>query len=41
LLHGKRSGRYRVLFTIQDHVVHVLHVRHGKRARLSKDELEL
>ena len=38
LLHGRRSGRYRVLFEIRRITVHVLHVRHGKRRRLGEEE---
>ena len=34
LLYGKRTGIYRILFTIDADEVHVLHVRHGARARL-------
>ena len=29
LVYGKRIGAYRVLFTIKEDAVHVLHVRHG------------
>jgi plasmid stabilization system protein ParE len=29
--YGKRVGTYRILFTIVDQTVHVLHVRHGRR----------
>ena len=29
LLHGRRRYVYRILFTIRDKTVHVLHVRHG------------
>jgi plasmid stabilization system protein ParE len=35
LIHGKRVGAYRILFTIVEDSVHVLHVRHGRRERLS------
>ena len=31
LLYGKRSNRYRILFTIKGQRIHVLHVRHGRR----------
>jgi plasmid stabilization system protein ParE len=34
LLYGKRSSRYRILFTIAPHTVHVLHIRHGARQPL-------
>jgi hypothetical protein len=33
-LYGKRSGTYRILFTIDADAVHVIYVRHGARARL-------
>ena len=31
LLYGKRSGAYRVIFTVSDSVVRVLHLRHSAR----------
>jgi plasmid stabilization system protein ParE len=31
LLYGRRPHVYRILFAIDDQVVHVLHVRHGRR----------
>ena len=34
LLYGRRSHVYRILFTIQDDTVHVLHIRHGRRLPL-------
>ncbi len=34
LVYGKRSGRYRVLFTMRGETVEVLHVRHGARRRV-------
>ena len=34
LVYGKRVGAYRILFTIREDAVHVLHVRHGRRRRL-------
>ncbi len=34
LIYGKRSGRYRIFFTIRATTVHVLHVRHGARDQL-------
>jgi plasmid stabilization system protein ParE len=39
LLYGRRSHTYRILFTIADDAVHVLHVRHARRrpARPSDD----
>jgi plasmid stabilization system protein ParE len=37
---GKRRGCYRILFTVQDKTVHVLHVRHGMRASMAPEEIE-
>jgi len=34
LLYGRRTGRYRILFTIRGREVHILHVRHGARRGL-------
>lgn len=34
LLYGRRDNVYRILFTIQDDTVHVLHVRHGAQRHL-------
>lgn len=31
LLYGRRPHAYRILFSIEGEVVHVLHVRHGRR----------
>ena len=31
LLHGRKPHVYRILFTIDGDVVHVLHIRHGRR----------
>ncbi len=31
LLYGKKSGIYRVLFTIRENEVHILHIRHSAR----------
>jgi plasmid stabilization system protein ParE len=31
LLYGRRAHTYRILFTIEDNVVHVLHIRHARR----------
>lgn len=38
LVYGQRVGAYRVLFTIAEDAVHVLHVRHGRRRRLRRRE---
>ena len=39
LLVGRRSGVYRVLFTIRQDVLHVLHLRHGRRLPAARGEL--
>ncbi len=31
LLYGRRSGRYRILFTIEKDTVYILHIRQGAR----------
>ena len=31
LLYGRRQQRYRILFTVQDDRVEILHIRHGAR----------
>jgi len=40
LLHGKRRGMYRILFTIRGKKVHVLHIRHGARDWVDPRTLE-
>jgi plasmid stabilization system protein ParE len=34
LLYGRRTHIYRILFTIEQDTVYVLHIRHGRRLRL-------
>jgi len=34
LLYGRRHGRYRILFTIRQQTVFILHVHHGAREHL-------
>jgi plasmid stabilization system protein ParE len=34
LLYGRRPHVYRILFTIKDQTVYVLHIRHGRRQPL-------
>ncbi len=34
LLYGRKPHVYRILFTIEDHSVYVLHIRHGRRQPL-------
>ncbi|HOB98315.1 MAG TPA: type II toxin-antitoxin system RelE/ParE family toxin [Verrucomicrobiota bacterium] len=36
LVYGKGVGRYRVLYTVTERAVFVLHVRHGRRLRLDQ-----
>ena len=38
IFHGRRQNKYRILFTVSEKEVHVLHVRHG--ARLAWGETE-
>ena len=38
LLHGKKRGTYRILFTVKEEVVHILHIRHASREHLFKDD---
>lgn len=37
VLYGKRQHKYRLLFTISDDTVQVLHVRHGARLQLGQE----
>jgi plasmid stabilization system protein ParE len=41
VLYGKRPHVYRVLFIIRKRVVYVIHIRHGARQPLTRDELQL
>lgn len=36
LLYGKRPHIYRILFTIDDDMVYVLRIRHGRRQRIGE-----
>ena len=38
LLYGRRGGVYRILFTSEKDTVYVLHIRHGARQVLRKEE---
>jgi plasmid stabilization system protein ParE len=38
IFHGRRQHKYRILFTVTENEVHVLHVRHGARLALGKIE---
>ena|SRR3990172_3914933 len=39
LLYGKKRGTYRILFTVKEGVVDVLHIRHAARQHLGPDEI--
>lgn len=39
LLYGKKHGIYRILFTVKEGVVHVLHIRHASQPHLDPDEI--
>jgi plasmid stabilization system protein ParE len=39
LLYGKRRNKHRVLFTLHDDVVLVLHIRHSAQRDLTADDL--
>ncbi len=36
IFHGRRRHKYRILFTVSENEVHVLHVRHGARLTLGE-----
>ena len=36
IFHGRRQYKYRILFTVSEKEVHVLHVRHGARLALGE-----
>jgi hypothetical protein len=36
IFHGHRQYKYRILFTVAENEVHVLHVRHGARLALGE-----
>jgi plasmid stabilization system protein ParE len=38
IFHGRRQYKYRILFTVSENEVHVLHVRHGARLALGEPE---
>lgn len=41
LLYGRRSGVYRVLFTVRAREVHVLHIRHAARETMTAKEFSI
>jgi plasmid stabilization system protein ParE len=36
IFHGRRQHKYRILFTVTEKEVHILHVRHGARLALGE-----
>jgi plasmid stabilization system protein ParE len=38
IFHGRRQHKYRILFTVTENEVHVLHLRHGARLALGETE---
>ena len=36
IFHGRRQHKYRILFTVTENEVHVLHIRHGARLALGE-----
>ena len=38
IFHDRRQHKYRILFTVTENEVHVLHVRHGARLALGETE---
>ena len=36
LLYGRRRNRYRILFTVKEDTIQILHVRHGSRAPIGR-----
>ena len=38
--HGRRQNKYRILFTVTEGEVHILHVRHGARLSLGEEAQE-
>src|SRR2546426_794246 len=38
LLYGKKPHVYRILFTIENATVHILHIRHGRRKPVAPTE---
>ena len=39
IFHGRRQHKYRILFTVSENEVHVLHVRHGARLALGEPDI--
>jgi plasmid stabilization system protein ParE len=39
IIHGRRQHKYRILFSVSDRLVEILHVRHGSRLSLGETEI--
>jgi plasmid stabilization system protein ParE len=40
VFHGRRQYKYRIIFTVTEGEVHILHVRHGARQTLGESPVE-
>ena len=40
LIYGKSRNKYRILFTVREDTVFVLHVRHSSQAPLTSEEID-
>jgi mRNA-degrading endonuclease RelE of RelBE toxin-antitoxin system len=40
LIYGKSRNKYRILFTIRDDTIFVLHVRHSSQATLTDEDFD-
>jgi len=40
LLYGRKPHVYRILFTVEEDVVVILHIRHGRRSRVTRLPVE-
>lgn len=41
LIYGKSKNKYRIIFTIKENIVYILHVRHSSQSSLKFDFLDL
>jgi hypothetical protein len=39
LLYGTKKNKHRILFTVRDDVVYILHIRHSAQRELTSDDL--
>ncbi len=40
LIYGKSRNKYRILFTVREDTVFVLHIRHSSQAPLTSEEID-